>query len=131
LFEALPELGALKLFFGSRGHVMQRNVKRGTDKKDSISVASLAPAQHAGWITKRGGKVHSWKRRWLVLKDSMLYYFTKPTVRFPLGILPPGHQIDRPYSFDRQQLGQRGHYCQQKAHVPGNWISRPGVLDVL
>lgn len=55
-------------------------LKRTNDKKDTISVSSLGSPQHAGWMTKRGGKVHSWKRRWMVLKDSILYYFTKPHV---------------------------------------------------
>jgi len=28
-----------------------------------------------GWLTKRGGRVHTWKRRWVILSGSVLYYF--------------------------------------------------------
>jgi len=40
-----------------------------------VSVASLTPADHEGWMTKQGGSVKSWKKRWFVLKGSQLFYF--------------------------------------------------------
>mmetsp|Transcript_26623 Transcript_26623/g.29675 ORF Transcript_26623/g.29675 Transcript_26623/m.29675 type:complete len:429 (+) Transcript_26623:2072-3358(+) len=41
----------------------------------TISVASLAPADKEGWLTKQGGSWKSWKRRWIVLKGETLFYF--------------------------------------------------------
>ena len=42
---------------------------------EKISVASLDPPTHAGWLTKQGGSIKTWKRRWMVLKGTTLYYF--------------------------------------------------------
>jgi len=40
-----------------------------------ISVDSVTPNDKDGYITKQGGKIKTWKRRWLVLKGNTLYYF--------------------------------------------------------
>jgi len=40
-----------------------------------ISVASLQPADRDGWMTKQGGSVKTWKKRWFVLKGTQLFYF--------------------------------------------------------
>jgi len=42
---------------------------------EKISVASLDPPDHCGWLTKQGGSIKTWKRRWMVLKGTTLYYF--------------------------------------------------------
>lgn len=46
-----------------------------------ISVASLSNPQKVGYLTKQGGKIKTWKRRWFVLKGDTLYYFKSPTDR--------------------------------------------------
>jgi len=40
-----------------------------------VSVASLGTPQKEGWLTKQGGSIKTWKRRWFVLKDDKIYYF--------------------------------------------------------
>eukprot|EP01126_Amoeba_proteus_P041802 TRINITY_DN4509_c0_g2_i13.p2 TRINITY_DN4509_c0_g2~~TRINITY_DN4509_c0_g2_i13.p2 ORF type:complete len:204 (+),score=39.73 TRINITY_DN4509_c0_g2_i13:123-734(+) len=66
-------------------HALEKSVKR--REKNDISVASLTDPLFSGWIYKRSGNVHSWKRRWMVLKDSALYYFLKPTSTKLKGIV--------------------------------------------
>jgi len=41
-----------------------------------------------GWLTKRGGRVHTWKRRWVILSGSVLYYFEDAKSPEPKGLVP-------------------------------------------
>jgi len=43
-----------------------------------VSAESLKPNTKEGWLTKQGGSIKSWKRRYCILKDSKLYYFKGP-----------------------------------------------------
>merc|ERR1711879_833055 len=40
-----------------------------------VSVSALGTADKDGWLTKQGGKIKTWKKRWFVLKGDTLYYF--------------------------------------------------------
>ena len=40
-----------------------------------VSVASLEPHEKSGWLTKQGGSIKTWKRRWGVLQGYTLWYF--------------------------------------------------------
>eukprot|EP01103_Thecamoeba_quadrilineata_P001076 TRINITY_DN10951_c0_g1_i1.p1 TRINITY_DN10951_c0_g1~~TRINITY_DN10951_c0_g1_i1.p1 ORF type:complete len:473 (-),score=100.72 TRINITY_DN10951_c0_g1_i1:93-1511(-) len=64
----------------------------GKDEKPAlpanISVASLNPAEKDGWLTKQGGSIRTWKKRWFVLKDAKLYYFKNPKDTEVTGIIP-------------------------------------------
>jgi len=44
-----------------------------------VSVTSLQPADKEGWMTKQGGSIKTWKKRWFVLKGNKLYYFKGKT----------------------------------------------------
>lgn len=41
-----------------------------------------------GWLSKQGGRVKNWKRRWFILNDNCLYYFEYTTDKEPKGIIP-------------------------------------------
>jgi len=43
-----------------------------------IPVQSLQPPDKDGYITKRGGSVGTWHKRYMVLKDKTLYYYKTP-----------------------------------------------------
>lgn len=47
----------------------------GEKQQIAISVASLSPPDKDGWLTKQGGSIKTWKRRWFVLKGQNIYYF--------------------------------------------------------
>jgi len=44
-------------------------------------------AEKKGWLTKQGGRIKTWKRRWFILNDTGLYYFKKPQDTEPCGII--------------------------------------------
>eukprot|EP01116_Phalansterium_solitarium_P016713 TRINITY_DN3948_c0_g1_i1.p2 TRINITY_DN3948_c0_g1~~TRINITY_DN3948_c0_g1_i1.p2 ORF type:complete len:488 (+),score=180.43 TRINITY_DN3948_c0_g1_i1:157-1620(+) len=43
-----------------------------------VPCASLQPGDKEGWLTKVGGSVKTWKKRYFVLKDRTLYYYKTP-----------------------------------------------------
>ncbi len=45
-------------------------------------------AELSGWLTKQGGGVKSWKRRWCVVKDGFISYFKDSSDSQPLGAIP-------------------------------------------
>lgn len=40
-----------------------------------------------GYVTKCGGSVRSWKKRWMVLKDGTIFYYTNEKAKAPKGTL--------------------------------------------
>eukprot|EP00727_Mastigamoeba_balamuthi_P008354 m51a1_g4140 putative ankyrin repeat-containing protein (800) ;mRNA; f:215536-218378 len=40
-----------------------------------------------GWLTKQGGRIKTWRRRWFVLKGNSLSYFRTPQDHEPLGVI--------------------------------------------
>ncbi|KAH3761976.1 hypothetical protein Pelo_6199 [Pelomyxa schiedti] len=51
------------------------------------SVASIVSPDKAGFLTKQGGMVKSWKKRWFVLKGNTLYYFVTTSDNEPTGVI--------------------------------------------
>lgn len=58
-----------------------------TDPKLQISVLSLNPPDKDGFLTKQGGSIKTWRRRWFVLKDKKLVYFKTKTDVEATGII--------------------------------------------
>lgn len=46
-----------------------------------IPAQSLHPPDQDGYLTKQGGSIRTWKRRYFILKDRTLYYYKTPKVR--------------------------------------------------
>jgi hypothetical protein len=49
------------------------------------ALSALSNPDKAGYLTKQGGFVRSWKKRWFVLKGDSMYYFAGPQSEEPLG----------------------------------------------
>eukprot|EP00012_Vannella_robusta_P005288 CAMPEP_0206193376 /NCGR_PEP_ID=MMETSP0166-20121206/6526_1 /ASSEMBLY_ACC=CAM_ASM_000260 /TAXON_ID=95228 /ORGANISM="Vannella robusta, Strain DIVA3 518/3/11/1/6" /LENGTH=475 /DNA_ID=CAMNT_0053610069 /DNA_START=96 /DNA_END=1523 /DNA_ORIENTATION=- len=43
--------------------------------KQKVSVSALGTPEKDGFLTKQGGSIKTWKKRWFVLKGDTLYYF--------------------------------------------------------
>jgi hypothetical protein len=52
-----------------------------------ISVASLTKPDKDGFLTKQGGSIKTWKKRWFVLKDGSIFYFKTPKDLSPKGTI--------------------------------------------
>jgi len=48
----------------------------------------VSNADKKGWLTKQGGRIKTWKKRWFVLSGFNLLYFKDPTDPDPCGIIP-------------------------------------------
>ncbi|XP_028406785.1 rho GTPase-activating protein 24-like isoform X2 [Dendronephthya gigantea] len=49
---------------------------------------------HGGWLTKQGGLLKVWRRRWFEIKGDILYYYKEQGDGRPLGeVMLPGNQI--------------------------------------
>lgn len=50
-------------------------------------MASLEPHDKDGYLTKQGGAIKTWKRRWFVLKGNKLWYFKTKTDTVAKGFI--------------------------------------------
>jgi hypothetical protein len=78
---------------GMRGLLVDRHkreqAKEGIPATAAVAALSLgATATRSGWLEKRSeqGLVRNWKRRWVVLSDSLLYYFEGEDSAKPQGV---------------------------------------------
>ncbi|XP_059810188.1 cytohesin-3-like isoform X1 [Hypanus sabinus] len=69
-----------------------------------------------GWLSKLGGRVKTWKRRWFILTDNCLYYFEYTTDKEPRGIIPlenlcvkPSEDSRKLNCFDLYSPNSKGH----------------------
>jgi copper chaperone CopZ len=56
-------------------------------QQQSISATSIINPDKCGYMTKQGGLVKSWKRRWFILKDNELYYFRGKADNAQAGVI--------------------------------------------
>ena len=41
-----------------------------------------------GWLAKQGGRIKTWKNRYVIISGNVLYYFKSPKDKAPAGFLP-------------------------------------------
>ena len=58
-------------------------------------VQSELKVAHEGWLLKQGGKVKTWKKRWVICSGSVLYYFETPKDNAPKGLVPLENVVAR------------------------------------
>ncbi|KAL0452744.1 UNVERIFIED_CONTAM: Pleckstrin homology domain-containing protein 1 [Sesamum latifolium] len=54
--------------------------------------------ERAGWLTKQGEYIKTWRRRWFVLKQGKLFWFKESTVTrasIPRGVIPVANMPHR------------------------------------
>lgn len=102
-------------------------------------IANVTPTIKKGYLTKQGGFVPSWKRRWFILKKDALSYYANELDVVPLGtanlqlyklirdVNIPKHEFC--FALVPRQKGERSYYiCAEDATEYQEWLS---VLKVL
>jgi len=65
-----------------------------------IAADELVNTTHSGWLTKRGGSIVTWKKRWFILKGRCMYHFAAKSGSKCLGIIVlPSYHVCDPISF--------------------------------
>lgn len=59
-------------------------------------------AELKGYLTKQGGRIKTWKKRWFVLAGSCLLYFKSNMDKDPCGIIPLENLVVKPISTKRK-----------------------------
>jgi hypothetical protein len=58
--------------------------------------SKLKGARKTGWLSKRGGRIHTWHRRWFILTGDLLFYYKSPQDTRPTGTIPlAGNRVIR------------------------------------
>jgi len=80
-------------------------VKSEEIRRISEETKYIRGAVREGWLVKQGGRIKTWRRRWVVLASGgVLYYFDDPKAAAPKGVLPLEDVIvrassERPFAF--------------------------------
>lgn len=75
----------------------------------TLCFVSPVQARHKGWLNKRGGRIHTWHKRWFVLTGDLLFYYKSPQVSkahnhsWVMAALISGEQTHWNYSLSRKQ----------------------------
>lgn len=87
-----------------------------------------------GWMTKQGGFIKSWRRRWFILKDGLLSYYKEPGMKLQ-GVIHVHNAVSvstapecpKPHAFKIDVPSQRVFYiyCETQEEAD-DWIK---VLD--
>ncbi|XP_057482809.1 pleckstrin homology domain-containing protein 1-like [Actinidia eriantha] len=80
--------------------------------EDYDGVEYWSSPERAGWLTKQGDYIKTWRRRWFVLKQGKLLWFKAPSVTRtsePRGVIPVGScltvrgaedALNKPFAFE-------------------------------
>lgn len=75
-----------------------------------------------GWLSKRGGRIHTWHRRWFVLTGDLLFYYKQPNDSRPTGTIPLAgnrvirHEDKQPNSFKFEIVAGKEHQVITSNH---------------
>ncbi|PKI31871.1 pleckstrin homology domain-containing protein 1-like [Punica granatum] len=94
--------------------------------------------ERAGWLTKQGDYIKTWRRRWFVLKQGKLLWFKDPKVtRFsaPRGVIPVSNcltvkgaedVLNKPFAFEVSTSQDTMYFIADSEKEKEDWINSVG-----
>ncbi|GMH27151.1 hypothetical protein Nepgr_028994 [Nepenthes gracilis] len=95
-------------------------------------------SERAGWLTKQGEYIKTWRRRWFVLKQGKLFWFKDSTITRasrPRGVIPVStcltikgaeDVLNRPYAFELSTRTETMYFIADSEKDKEDWINSIG-----
>ncbi|KAL6841463.1 hypothetical protein ACP4OV_028606 [Aristida adscensionis] len=95
-------------------------------------------AERAGWLTKQGEYIKTWRRRWFVLKQGRLFWFKDPAVTrasVPRGVIPVAScltvkgaedVLNRQFAFELSTPAETMYFIADSEKEKEEWINSIG-----
>eukprot|EP01113_Clastostelium_recurvatum_P040797 TRINITY_DN638_c0_g1_i7.p1 TRINITY_DN638_c0_g1~~TRINITY_DN638_c0_g1_i7.p1 ORF type:complete len:1001 (+),score=251.77 TRINITY_DN638_c0_g1_i7:178-3180(+) len=96
-------------------------------KMETDDATRFTNAEKKGWLTKQGGRIKTWKRRWFILSNNCLFYFKSSTDAEPCGIIPLENLVVSPANMGRKKFCFVLHH-QSKDEMKACKVSSDGTL---
>ncbi|GAB4831931.1 Fatty acid synthase subunit beta [Ancistrocladus abbreviatus] len=111
-----------------------------TDNKaaDYGGIEYWSDPERAGWLTKQGEYIKTWRRRWFVLKQGKLFWFKESTVTrasSPRGVIPVAtcltvkgaeDVLNRQYAFELSTRTDTMYFIADSEKDKEDWINSIG-----
>ncbi|KAG1337727.1 pleckstrin domain-containing protein 1 [Cocos nucifera] len=94
--------------------------------------------ERAGWLTKQGEYIKTWRRRWFVLKQGKLFWFKEPGVTrasVPRGVIPVAScltakgaedVLNRQFAFELSTSRETMYFIADSEKEKEEWINSIG-----
>ncbi|TVU36450.1 hypothetical protein EJB05_18385, partial [Eragrostis curvula] len=94
--------------------------------------------ERAGWLTKQGEYIKTWRRRWFVLKQGRLFWFKDSVITrasVPRGVIPVAacltvkgaeDVLNRPYAFELSTPRETMYFIADSEKEKEEWINSIG-----
>lgn len=94
--------------------------------------------ERAGWLTKQGEYIKTWRRRWFVLKQGKLFWFKEPVVTrasVPRGVIPVAScltvkgaedVLNRQFAFELSTSRETMYFIADSEKEKEEWINSIG-----
>ncbi|GAA0186451.1 hypothetical protein Leryth_008600 [Lithospermum erythrorhizon] len=94
--------------------------------------------ERAGWLTKQGEYIKTWRRRWFVLKQGKLFWFKESTVTrgsIPRGVIPVGgcltvkgaeDVLNKQHAFEVSTRSETMYFVADTEKEKEDWINSIG-----
>ncbi|WOL14954.1 hypothetical protein Cni_G23735 [Canna indica] len=106
--------------------------------EDEGGVAFWSTPERAGWLTKQGEYIKTWRRRWFVLKQGRLFWFKDPHVTrasVPRGVIPVASCLtvkgaedilNRAFAFELSTRTETMYFIADSEKEKEEWINSIG-----